>query len=96
MRFEDNTLLFGFEPTPRIVAIEMGDTGTVKVYRREKNGSTICETEEFHPFVWADGDVADLGLGHRGQLPQPGGPGRSQLLPVPGRWPTSRHLSTHV
>src|SRR6266850_3569442 len=62
MAFEDNTLLFGFDPTPRIVAIEMGDTGTVKVYRREKNGSTICETEEFHPFVWADGDVADLGL----------------------------------
>ena len=21
-----------------------------------------CETEQFHPFVWADGDVADLGL----------------------------------
>jgi DNA polymerase elongation subunit (family B) len=62
MRFEDNTLLFGFDPTPRIVAIELGDTGTVNVYRREKNGATVCEVEEFHPFVWADGDVADLGL----------------------------------
>ena len=62
MRFEDNTLLFGSDPTPRIVAIELGETGTVKVYRREKNGATTCEVEEFHPFVWADGDVADLGL----------------------------------
>ncbi|HEX4668148.1 MAG TPA: DNA polymerase domain-containing protein [Chthoniobacterales bacterium] len=62
MRFEDNTLLFGFDPTPRIVAIELGDTGTVKIYRREKNGATVCEVEEFHPFVWADGDVADLAL----------------------------------
>nr|MBA2436127.1 hypothetical protein [Chthoniobacterales bacterium] len=62
MAFEDNQLLFGADPTPRIVAIEMGDTGTIKVYRREKNGETVCETEEFHPFVWADGDVADLGL----------------------------------
>ena len=62
MSFEDNQLLFGSDPTPRIVAIELGDTGTVKVYRREKNGATVCETEEFHPFVWADGDVADLGL----------------------------------
>jgi DNA polymerase elongation subunit (family B) len=62
MRFEDNTLLFGFDPTPRIVAIELGETGTVKVYRREKNGATVCELEEFRPFVWADGDVADLGL----------------------------------
>jgi DNA polymerase elongation subunit (family B) len=40
----------------------LGDTGTVKVYRREKDGSTVCEIEEFHPFVWTDGDVADLGL----------------------------------
>ncbi|HEY2714196.1 MAG TPA: DNA polymerase domain-containing protein [Chthoniobacterales bacterium] len=62
MAFEDNDLLFGADPTPRIVAIELGDTGTVKVYRREKDGSTVCEIEEFHPFVWTDGDVADLGL----------------------------------
>ncbi len=62
MAFEDNELLFGSDPTPRIVAIELGDTGTVRVYRREKDGKTACEVEEFHPFVWADGDVADLGL----------------------------------
>ena len=62
MAFEDNQLLFGSDPTPRIVAIELGETGTVKVYRREKDGTTVCEIEEFHPFVWADGDVADLGL----------------------------------
>jgi DNA polymerase, archaea type len=60
--FEDNEMLFGADPTPRIVAIELGDTGTVKVYRREKGGATVCEIEEFHPFVWTDGDVADLGL----------------------------------
>ena len=40
MAFEDNTLLFGADPAPRIVAIELGETGTVKVYRREKDGST--------------------------------------------------------
>jgi DNA polymerase, archaea type len=62
MAFEDNQLLFGSDPTPRIVAIELGDTGTVRVYRREKDGATTCEIEEIHPFVWADGDVADLGL----------------------------------
>jgi DNA polymerase I len=62
MRFEENTLLFGADPSPRIVAIELGETGTVRVYRRENNGSTVVEVEPFHPFVWADGDVADLGL----------------------------------
>ncbi|MEO5717042.1 MAG: 3'-5' exonuclease, partial [Chthoniobacterales bacterium] len=60
--FEDNQLLFGADPTPRIVAIELGDSGTVRVYRREKNGATTCDVEDFHPFVWADSDVADLGL----------------------------------
>src|SRR5216117_4033778 len=62
MEFEKNTLLFGADPTPRIVAIELGETGTVKVYRREKDGSTIADVEPFHPFVWADSDVIDLGI----------------------------------
>src|SRR5213596_3573022 len=62
MEFEKNTLLFGADSTPRIVAIELGETGTVRVYRREKGGSTIADVEPFHPFVWADSDVVDLGI----------------------------------
>src|SRR3989454_2213819 len=62
MQFEKNTMLFGVDPTPRIVAIELGDTGTVKVYRREKDGSTTADVEPFHPFVWADSEVVDLGI----------------------------------
>src|SRR5213595_3761609 len=62
MEFEKNTLLFGADPTPRIVAIELGETGTVKVYRREADGSIIADVEPFHPFVWCDSDVIDLGI----------------------------------
>jgi DNA polymerase elongation subunit (family B) len=62
MAFEENTLLFGSDPTPRIVAIELGDTGTVKVYRREKDGSTRADIDPFHPFVWCDSDVTDLNI----------------------------------
>ncbi len=62
MDFEKNTILFGDGPTPRIVAIELGETGTVKVHRREIDGSTTTDVEPFHPFVWADSDVADLGI----------------------------------
>ncbi len=62
MAFEENTLLFGSDPTERIVAIELGETGTVKVYRREKDGSTIADTEPFHPFVWCDSHVTDLNI----------------------------------
>ena len=62
MEFEKNTMLFGSDPTARIVAVELGETGTVKVYRREKDGSTTADIEPFHPFVWADSDVVDLGI----------------------------------
>src|SRR5213076_602603 len=62
MELEINTLIIGADPTPRIVAIELGETGTVKVYRRERDGSTIADVEPFHPFVWADSDVVDLGI----------------------------------
>jgi DNA polymerase, archaea type len=62
MEFEKNTLLFGADPTPRIVAIELGETGTVKVYRREADGLTVSDVEPFHPFVWCDSDVVDLGI----------------------------------
>jgi DNA polymerase I len=62
MEFEKNTLLFGADPTPRVVAIELGETGTIKVYRREADGSTIADVEPFHPFVWCDSDVVDLGI----------------------------------
>jgi DNA polymerase elongation subunit (family B) len=62
MDFEKNTILFGADPTPRIVAIELGETGTVNVHRREKDGSTTTDVEPFHPFVWADSDVVDLGI----------------------------------
>src|SRR6266478_5551012 len=62
MEFEKNTLLFGADPTPRIVAVELGETGTVRVHRRETDGSTVTDVEPFHPFVWADSDVVDLGI----------------------------------
>src|SRR5213594_375879 len=62
MEFEKNALLFGTDPMPRIVAIELGETGTVKVYRREADGSTVADVEPFHPFAWCDSDVVDLGI----------------------------------
>jgi DNA polymerase elongation subunit (family B) len=62
MEFEKNTLLFGADPTPCIVAIELGETGMVNVYRREGDGSTVADVEPFHPFVWCDSDVVDLGI----------------------------------
>src|SRR5438552_1690522 len=62
MEFEKNTLLFGADPTPRIVAVGLGESGTVLVHHRETDGSTITDVEPFHPFVWADSDVVDLGI----------------------------------
>jgi DNA polymerase, archaea type len=62
MEFEKSTLLFGADPTPRIVAVQLGESGTVRVHRRETDGSTVTDVEPFHPIVWADLDVVDLGI----------------------------------
>src|ERR671923_1315643 len=62
MEFEKSTLLFGADSTPRIVAVELGESGTVRVHRQEPDGSTVADVEPFHPFVWADSDVVDLGI----------------------------------
>src|SRR6476646_6253368 len=62
MEFEKNTLLVGADLTPRIVAVALGESGTVRVHRRETDGSTVTDVEPFHPFVWADSDVVDLGI----------------------------------
>jgi DNA polymerase I len=62
MEFEKNALLFGADATPRIIAIELGETGTVTVYRREVDGSSVADVEPFHPFAWCDADVVDLGI----------------------------------
>jgi DNA polymerase, archaea type len=62
MEFEKNTLLFGADPTARIVAVELGESGTVRVHRRETDGSIVTDVEPFHPFIWADSDVLDLGI----------------------------------
>jgi DNA polymerase I len=62
MEFEKNELLFGVDSTPRIVAVDMGESGTVRLHRREADGSTVIDVEPFHPFVWADSDVVDLGI----------------------------------
>jgi DNA polymerase, archaea type len=62
MEFEKNTMLFGADSMPGIVAIALGETGTVNVYRRDTDGSTVADVEPFHPFVWCDSDVVDLGI----------------------------------
>src|SRR4029453_17633444 len=62
MEFEKNTILFGADSTAGIVAIALGETGTINVYRRKTDGSTVVDVEPFHPFVWCDSDVVDLGI----------------------------------
>jgi len=61
MEFEKNTLLFGADPTPRIVAIELGETGTVRVYRREADRSTVAEVEPFQLASSKKTDSAAIG-----------------------------------
>ena len=49
MAFEDNTLLFGADPAPRIVAIELGETGTVKSIAGKKTAAPWWTWNRFIP-----------------------------------------------
>ncbi len=54
MAFAENKVLFGHDPTERIVAVEPGDSGGMIVYERQEGGETTAHEEAFAPFLWAD------------------------------------------
>ena len=57
MQFAENHVLFGADPTPRIVAVELAGDDTVQVYRRPEAGApTRAETADFQPFLWLSGE----------------------------------------
>ena len=45
MAFEENSILFGHDPEPGIVAAEFDGIDKVTLYLRQKDGSTASRTE---------------------------------------------------
>lgn len=57
MQLEENHALFGLDPTPRIVAVELAGDRQMAVYRRtEDGGGTSVEQAPFAPFLWLAGE----------------------------------------
>lgn len=52
MRFTDNAVLFGSDPTEGIIAVEPTSDAEVTLYLRGADGSTRLETAEFRPWLW--------------------------------------------
>ena len=52
MNFGENEQLFGFDPTPAIVAVEFADGDMVDVFLRESDGTTRLLQERFSPYLW--------------------------------------------
>lgn len=52
MNFLENQQLFGFDPTPGIVAVEFAEPNLALVFVRQPDGSTRCDTVPFLPFLW--------------------------------------------
>ena len=55
MAFEENALLFGYDPEPGIVAAHFDDVSRVTLYLRQRDGSTTTRTETFRPYLWCAG-----------------------------------------
>ncbi len=57
MKFEDNAILFGSDPTPRLVSAELTGENQVTLYFRPADGApTIVQTDSFRPFIWLAGE----------------------------------------
>jgi DNA polymerase, archaea type len=72
MRFEANELLFGHDPTERIMAVECEQPGHATLYLRQPDGSTLALHETFRPFMWSDAPIVAEGVTVRrlaGDLP---------------------------
>ncbi|MGB8352397.1 MAG: DNA polymerase domain-containing protein [Chthoniobacteraceae bacterium] len=65
MAFEENKVLFGHDPEERIVAAALEGPDSVRLYLREKDGSTTSRVDTFRPFLWADSEIADERLDTR-------------------------------
>ena len=46
-----DALLYGQDPTPRLVAVELANAQTIGLYRRGEDGRVEYATEEFTPWV---------------------------------------------
>lgn len=56
MRFEENQVLFGHDPSARIVSVEPAGDDAMCVYRRTDDGSSTAEeTAPFAPYLWVAG-----------------------------------------
>jgi len=55
MAFEENALLFGFDPEPGIVAAQFDGGSGVTLYVRGKDGATTTRAETFRPYLWTAG-----------------------------------------
>lgn len=63
MRLEENQVLFGHDPSARIVSIELAGDSQVCVYRRSEDGlATAAEIAPFAPFLWVAGCPAGVAV----------------------------------
>jgi DNA polymerase I len=65
MAFEENKVLFGHDSEERIVAVEIEDNGSARLYVRQQDGAVATRLESFRPFLWADSEIADERLNTR-------------------------------
>lgn len=51
LSFYENQVLFGHDPTPRLVAFELEGEDKVRIFRREEEGGISSELQPFTPFA---------------------------------------------
>jgi len=57
MKFQENTALFGADPTERILAVEFSKPNQILLYKRDEQGGIEADERELRPFLWVSRDI---------------------------------------
>jgi DNA polymerase elongation subunit (family B) len=94
--FHANTLLFGQDATPRLVAFDLEGDAQVRVFAREPDGSLRSALQPFRPFALLAGTELLAGWGGGVEIEELAGEGVYRYLVHLSGWGDAQGLRAHL
>jgi DNA polymerase elongation subunit (family B) len=93
--FQQNALLFGHDPTPRLLAFEPEGDDRVRTYARTADGELVSRTEPFRPFMLLSSTELLSGWGGGCEIEELAGPGSYRFLALFPGWKALQQARAH-
>lgn len=93
--FQQNALLFGHDPTPRLLAFELEGDDRVRTYARTAEGGLVSGVEPFRSFMLLSSTDLLTGWGGGCELAELAGPGSYRFLALFSGWKALQQARAH-